>query len=182
MSFCFWKSAVFWKDMLQISCGFLPTKMIKTPIQNSDICNKYFWIGSDPPSLIQQLSKNSSQLLWKVFPQIGIVSIGKGCADPRFPGIYTRVSSLMTWVKNITSGYTVWDSSCNKIQINIKKNWLARLFYFSLLEFCLVRVTSHVLQYEEHKNDFQNDRPVNTIFQMRISMRNLPIFRCASIS
>ena len=47
--------------------------------------------------------------------QVGIVSSGKGCADPRFPGIYTRVSSLMTWVKNITSGYTVWDSSCKKI-------------------------------------------------------------------
>ena len=47
--------------------------------------------------------------------QIGIVSYGKGCADYRFPGVYTRVSSLMTWVKNITSGYTVWDSSCNKI-------------------------------------------------------------------
>jgi len=47
--------------------------------------------------------------------QIGIVSLGKGCGDPRFPGLYTRVSSLLAWLKKITSGYNVWNSSCQKI-------------------------------------------------------------------
>ena len=54
-------------------------------------------------------------LLRQPIPQIGIVSLGKGCGDPRFPGLYTRVSSLLTWLKKITTGYTVWNSSCQKI-------------------------------------------------------------------
>ena len=47
--------------------------------------------------------------------QIGVVSHGFGCADLRFPGLYTRVSSLVPWIKKITSGYNVWFSSCQKI-------------------------------------------------------------------
>ena len=47
--------------------------------------------------------------------QIGIVSQGKGCGDPRYPGLYTRVSSLMSWLKEATKGYTVWASNCQKI-------------------------------------------------------------------
>ncbi|XP_032783133.2 trypsin alpha-3 [Daphnia magna] len=35
--------------------------------------------------------------------QIGITSFGKGCADPRFAGVYTRITRYITWIKTISS-------------------------------------------------------------------------------
>lgn len=32
--------------------------------------------------------------------QFGITSFGEGCADPRFPGVYSNIASLLNWVKD----------------------------------------------------------------------------------
>ena len=65
--------------------------------------------------IVQISSIRDSAFILLNILQIGIVSMGKGCGDPRYPGLYTRVSSLMTWLKETTAGYTIWDSNCKKI-------------------------------------------------------------------
>ncbi|XP_066973090.1 trypsin-1-like [Macrobrachium rosenbergii] len=43
----------------------------------------------------------------QIYIQAGIVSFGDGCAEPNKPGIYTRVSKYLDWIKTNTKGAKV---------------------------------------------------------------------------
>ncbi len=38
--------------------------------------------------------------------QVGILSWGKDCADPRFPDVFTRISDVVDWVKGTVCART----------------------------------------------------------------------------
>ncbi|XP_042858075.1 trypsin-1-like [Penaeus japonicus] len=40
------------------------------------------------------------------YVQVGVVSFGEGCAKPRSPGFYARVSKFLSWIKEKTSDAT----------------------------------------------------------------------------
>ncbi|XP_044740954.1 venom protease-like [Chrysoperla carnea] len=52
---------------------------------------------SGGPLLLPQLDADSNET---IFYQIGIVSSGFNCADPKHPGIYLRVSEYIEWIES----------------------------------------------------------------------------------
>ena len=57
-----------------------------------------------------------TQFLFRM-TQIGIVSFGNECANPDYPGVYTRVSSVLGWISRYTedSEEIVWSSDCEAL-------------------------------------------------------------------
>ncbi|XP_067284118.1 serine protease 27-like [Pseudorasbora parva] len=68
-------------------------------ITNNMICAGYLYVGEKDAcqgdSGGPMVSKNSS-----VWIQSGIVSFGNGCADPKYPGVYSRVSRYQDWINS----------------------------------------------------------------------------------
>lgn len=87
------------------------------PVANQDYCNKQYQ-GQVTPRMIcagfEEGGKDSCQgdsggpLLG--FNEksgdpflVGVVSWGRGCAQAKYPGVYGRVSSVVTWIKKVTA-------------------------------------------------------------------------------
>ncbi|XP_050302337.1 trypsin-1-like [Anthonomus grandis grandis] len=71
----------------------------KTKITESQICAGHeqggvdaCWADSGGPLMVHTDSKNQMMV-------VGVVSTGIGCARPYLPGIYTRVSEFIPWIK-----------------------------------------------------------------------------------
>lgn len=86
-------------------------KAVKVPLLSNEQCKKsYFWV--DPGHICAGFYKggkdscqgDSGGALWWTDKethqpmQIGVVSSGNGCARPRYPGVYTRVSYYHQWI------------------------------------------------------------------------------------
>jgi len=50
------------------------------------------------------------------YTQVGIISVGKGCADPRYAGVMTRVTKILGWLTDTITKDTMWTSDCKKLQ------------------------------------------------------------------
>ena len=47
--------------------------------------------------------------------QEGIISLGEGCGDERFPAIYISVRKFLDWIVLNTDGEEIWSSDCTKL-------------------------------------------------------------------
>uniref|UniRef100_A0A672SDN4 Zgc:123295 n=1 Tax=Sinocyclocheilus grahami TaxID=75366 RepID=A0A672SDN4_SINGR len=118
---------------------------VMIPIVNNSACANAYGarITSNMicAGLLNQGGKDSCEngSLWI---QSGVVSFGEGCADPRYPGVYSRVSQYQDWIENNTGsnlpGFVAFSQTSNSNFTSVPNLLLFPLsLTFSLLSFSL---------------------------------------------
>jgi secreted trypsin-like serine protease len=84
----------------QSKCKQIIDQKTRLTISDSQMCAGYLHAGKDAcqgdsggPLMLQSASGQ-----WVV---AGIVSAGRGCGDGGIPGIYTRVSFYLPWIRSV---------------------------------------------------------------------------------
>ncbi len=58
-----------------------------------------------PPGPLMRVTESGQ------YEVIGVVSFGWGCAFKNFPGVYTRVSSYVDWIRSNLGGTAIWTAA-----------------------------------------------------------------------
>ena len=61
---------------------------------------------------------------------VGVTSFGSGCGDPNFPGVYSRITEVKSWIQSTVSGTQDSDS---KFCFPIIVNMVAKCFFFMIV-------------------------------------------------